>query len=649
MQPVVKEFEILSSFCWDNWDSFALGVPGQEPCRMADKGINSPNSLEGFSGWYVVEEAECEDKLTDLEKLFDESDCSNISNLIDDGDVTDQGNSLALFNQQLLEDCDQQLVELKRKYFSPAKETDVDLSPQLQCVSLSASSKNIKRRLFVDCGLGNEAEDSNESTQVAESDSNGDKAAEQSQSTGDTDLNANGGIVQELLKSRNATITFLGKFKETFGLSYKDLTRPFKSHKTCCHSWVASIIGVQDDVYEASKTLLQTHCDFFQVINYSLASYVFVLYLFEFKNSKNRETLLKLLCQILCVKDIQIMADPPKHKNMVVALYFYKQALSSTCYKYGDFPNWLLKQTVVQHQNEAETFILAKMVQYAYDHDLVDDSEIAYQYALLADDDPNAAAWLNSNNQAKHVKDCATMVRHYKKYEMRKMSMSEWIFYCCDKVKEESDWKVIARFLKYQTVNFVSFLTALRDMFKGIPKKQCIVITGPPNTGKSYFCVSLVTFLRGKVVSFMNHKSHFWLQPLAEGKVGFLDDATHACWQFIDIHMRNGFDGNPVCLDSKHKNPTQMRLPALFITTNVEVDKEDQYYYLKSRLQVFNFPNVMPLDDLGNPVYEITDSSWNSFFRRLEKQLDICRPTESNDGDPDRAFRCFRGESASTI
>ena len=611
---------------------------------MGDKGINSPNSLEGYSGWYIVTEAECEEDLTNLdslERLFDESDGSDISDLIDNSDVPDQGNSLALLNQQLLEECSQQIADLKRKYISPPKSADIDLSPQLQSVSLSSERKNSKRRLFHDSGIENEAEDFHEATQVSSGDSN--------QAQIDVLESENGGSVcEELFRNRNATVAALGKFKETFGVSYKDLTRVFKSDKTCCPSWVLAVFGVKDELYEGSKTLLQPHCSFFQIINYSLASHTIVLYLCEFKAAKSRETLLKLICQMLHVNEKQIFADPPKHKSLVVALYFYKQALSSTSFKFGEFPNWLLKQTIVTHQSEAEAFQLSKMVQFAYDHNLVDEPTIAYHYASIADEDANAAAWLNSNNQARYLRDCCSMVKNYKRFEMRNMSPAEWIFRCCDKTTKVGDWRVIAKWFKYQEVNFILFLCALRAMFKNTPKKQCIVFTGPPNTGKSYFVFSLIHFLEGKVVSFMNAKSHFWLQPLGDCKFGFLDDATDACWTFIDTFMRNGLDGTPVCLDSKHKNPTQIRLPAMFITSNIDIDKESKYHYLHSRLTVFHFHRKMPLDGQGNPLYPITDADWNSFFTKLEKQLDISRPEPEN-GEPERAFRCCAGEPAATL
>ena len=305
---------------------------------MGDKGINSPNSLEGFSGWYLVTEAECNDDLTDLETLFDKSDCSEISNLIDDGEELEQGNSLALLNQQLLEESNQQLADLKRKYISPTKDADIDLSPQLQSVSLSSEPKNSKRKLFEDSGIGHEAEDPNETSQVAGLNSVGDTDSEQSEQTA-THAEENGGIsiCQELLKSRNATVTALAKFKETFGISYKDLTRIYKSNKTCSNNWVIAVFGVQDDLCESSKTLLQSHCCFFQIIVYSLASSVLALYLCEFKSAKNRETLLKLICQLLNVQEVQILADPPKHKSVAVALYFFKQSMSNVSFNLEHF------------------------------------------------------------------------------------------------------------------------------------------------------------------------------------------------------------------------------------------------------------------------------------------------------------------------
>ena len=110
---------------------------------MGDKGTND-------SEWFVIKEAECVDDLDALDDIFEKStDGSNISQLIDDGDVDseNEGNSLALFNKQVTEECDTALQALKRKYVSP-QHSIADLSPKLQEISISPR-KPSKRRLFV--------------------------------------------------------------------------------------------------------------------------------------------------------------------------------------------------------------------------------------------------------------------------------------------------------------------------------------------------------------------------------------------------------------------------------------------------------------------------------------------------------------------
>ena len=72
----------------------------------------------GCSDWFLVE-ADCSDTSdleNDLEKLFNEETDSDISDLIDDGDI-EQGNSRELLCQQETEESEQQVQLLKRKYF----------------------------------------------------------------------------------------------------------------------------------------------------------------------------------------------------------------------------------------------------------------------------------------------------------------------------------------------------------------------------------------------------------------------------------------------------------------------------------------------------------------------------------------------------
>lgn len=586
--------------------------------------------------WFVLDEAECVDELDTYEEIFDEStDGSCVSQLIDDEvDAEEQGNSLALYNNQVTVECDRAIHVLKRKYCSP-QHSVADLSPKLQAVTISPRKATSKRRLF-------------QNSEVEEDEA--ESSVEQVQTGTGSDMGKDGVAIANLnlLKSNNRKATGLLLFKEMFGVPYNELIRSYRSNKSCSDNWVTVVFNALEEVIEASKSTLQQYCKFLQVTTSGFSA----LYLTEFKSAKSRETVVKLFCTLMNVQEWQVFCDPPKLKSVPTALFFYKKAIAKTCYQMGTFPNWLAQLTLVNHQmaSSAETFQLSKMVQWAYDNEYYDEPEIAYHYALYADEDSNAAAFLNCNNQVKYVRDCSQMVKLYKRQEMRNMSMAEWIFACCDRCKTQGDWKPIAHFLKYQEVSFIQFLITLKTLLKCLPKKNCLVIYGPPDTGKSYFVFSLMRFIRGKVVSFLNRCSQFWLQPLIDCKMGFMDDATFPAWQYMDLNMRNALDGNMMSVDAKHRVPQQIKLPPLIVTTNLDVKAEQSLMYLHSRLQCIKFPNKMLLTDDGEPVYKITDAEWTCFFRKFASHLELRE--EETDGEPrvpGRAFRCTTGESNDSL
>ena len=127
---------------------------------MADKGTDPK---EGCSDWFLVE-ADCSDIDDEFEKLFDKDTDSDISDLLDDGDLGDSevGNPQELLCLQEREESDLQLQQLKRKYLSP--KAVLQLSPQLESITISPQRKS-KRRLFeeqdsgLELSLTHEAED----------------------------------------------------------------------------------------------------------------------------------------------------------------------------------------------------------------------------------------------------------------------------------------------------------------------------------------------------------------------------------------------------------------------------------------------------------------------------------------------------------
>uniref|UniRef100_A0AAU7E2I3 Replication protein E1 n=1 Tax=Eidolon bat papillomavirus TaxID=3141875 RepID=A0AAU7E2I3_9PAPI len=601
---------------------------------------NTPgtDSDPGEGGSYLWTEAQCVDGYGSLDEMFDMDDPeTDLIDLVDNASNIDQGNSASLLNQQLLGEGEEQIQAIKRKLnLTPSPSPEVlALSPRLASVSLSPCQRRSKRRLFEDSGIEAGSHETEESPREMEQV----RGSSETERGEHTPTRAEPG---DILRAANRHASFLARFKDRFGVSYCELVRTFKSDKTTCNDWVVCAWGVSDELMEASKQILVPHCEYIQLIDSCGAA----LYLFSFKAGKSRECVRRLMASTLGINALQLFIDPPRVRSMPTALYFYQKTLFTTYYRHGQYPDWLASQTLVSHQTATDTFDLSKMVQFAYDNNYLDECTVAFHYALEADTDPNAAAWLKLNNQARMVKDATTMVRFYKKQEMRNMSMAEWVWKCCDDAEGEGEsWMPIRNFLQYQEVNFVSFLTVLRFMFNNTPKQHCMLIYGPPDSGKSYFCNTLIHFLQGRVISFLNRNSHFWLSPLAECKVGFLDDATEPAWHYIDINMRTALDGNPFCIDQKFRAPMQIKLPPLFITSNVDIYKDETYRYLHSRIKGFKFPKKFPLNRDGTPVYQLTDAHWKSFFTRLAKQLNLSpREDEGDDNEPRRTFRCSARE-----
>lgn len=645
---------------------------------------------ERAGGWFVVEaivDRRTGDSISSEDDEDDEDNGEDLLDFIDDRPIGD-GQEVAqeLLQQQVAAEDDVAVQTVKRKFapspfISPVcvpPSVEHELSPRLDAIKLGRQSGKAKRRLFhlPDSGYGQTQVDTESGpSQVQDSETGGKNGRQNSEEGGGMDVGEHGDQEEEraggdgeesrsdsveaergacgvlaILKASNRKATLLGKFKEQFGLGFNELIRHFKSSKTTCVDWVVCVFGVYCTVAEGIKTLIQPHCEYAHIQVLSCQWGMTVLMLVRYKRAKNRETVAKGMSTLLNVPESHMLIEPPKLRSGPAALYWYKTGMSNSSDVYGDTPDWIVRQTIVGHALEDAQFSLSDMVQWAYDHDITDESTLAYEYALIADVDSNAAAFLNSNCQAKYVKDACTMCRHYKRGEQNRMNMSQWIRFRSDKVKDGGDWKPIVQLLRYQDIEFISFLCALKDFLRGIPKKSCLVFYGPADTGKSYFCMSLLRFLGGAVISYANSQSHFWLQPLSEAKIGLLDDATSQCWTFIDTYLRNALDGSQVCIDRKHRSLIQLKCPPLMITTNVNPLEDDRWKYLRSRLQVFVFKNPLPFTAQGNPVYTLNDENWKSFFQRLWARLNLTDPEDEEDnGYPSEAFRCVPGQNARTV
>nr|WCG92590.1 E1 [Dyodeltapapillomavirus sp.]WGU21310.1 E1 [Firstpapillomavirinae PV-HMU-2] len=617
-----------------------------EPDRGEDPGEG------GSNGWVLLEAAESGEGTGD--EAENSEDDGDLEDLVDNTPVA-QGDSLPLHTRLLAETDDRAVQELRKRYVGDRKTKPDELSPRLCAIRITARRGSAKRKLFQcplpDSGYANSMEESLQGP-VAQ----GEQCTQVSAPRGETGESVAGegaGMsLQELLRCGKPRAAMLGEFKTQCGVSYTDLTRSFKSDRTVCTDWVAVVFGVPCSLEDAVSDILRPHCMFSHVSVYTCRSGIMAVLLIRWLTAKSRETVRKLLCTALAVEAGQILTDPPQIRDPAAAMYWYKKSMVGGCTVFGEMLEWITRHVcLTRNTGEASMFSLAKMIQTAYDNGWTTEPQVAYEYAKLADEDTNAEAFLASNSQAKYVKDCCYMVRQYKKAEMDAMTTGQWIEKRIADIEGDGDWKVVVKALRHQGVEFVTFMQFFKKFLKGIPKHNCLCLYGPPNTGKSLFGMSLIDFMGGKVISHVNCHSHFWLQPLAECKLGMLDDATAATWDYIDMYLRNLLDGNAVCIDAKHKAPTQIKAPPLLVTSNIDVREKDKWKYLRSRVKVVGFPNECPLDRNGDPQIMLTAQHWKSFFKRCWARLDlnpVGLQVEGNNGDngcPLQPLRCTAREA----
>nr|AVC68885.1 E1 protein [Omikronpapillomavirus 1] len=632
------------------------------------------NPLEGGSNDWVFLEAEEEGGHGDDEEYNEADDLGeDLLDFIDDTLNSKEGEDTADYYRNLdvqyEREQDARAVHvLKRKFLeSPKTKVVNDLSPRIAAISLQEKQQpgRVRRKLYRqavdDSGNGDSLEETCGETVVGASGQVNEKSFLNSTAlgVGDTPTGVgNGASTQEmlstgmleedyacsitnLLQAGKPRTILLGLFKKIHGCSFTDLCRCFQSNKTVSEDWIVCVAGIPCSLIDGISDLLKPHSDFTHVTCTTCELGVFLLLLVQWKTGKNRETVTKLLAGLFSVQKEQMLLEPPKLRQPAVAMFWYKKALTNASVVTGNMPQWILRQISIQEQlGDVSPFCLSNMIQWAYDNGHDTEHDIAYEYAKLADIDKNANAFLNSNCQAKYVKDCCNMVRLYKKAEMFKMSMSQWITHRCSKVEGEGDWKAILTFLKFQNVEIMPFLISFRDFLKGRPKRNCLVIYGPANTGKSLFGMTLMSLLGGKIISFVNSQSHFWLTPLSECKVAMLDDATVPTWDYTDTYLRNMLDGNPICVDAKHRSHMQIKCPPVLITTNVDVLKNEKWKYLHSRIKVLEFLNECPLDSRGEPVFQLNKENWKAFLKKCWSKLSLDETNERGDESPLQPLRC---------
>ncbi|QBR99475.1 E1 [Gull papillomavirus 1] len=443
--------------------------------------------------------------------------------------------------------------------------------------------------------------------------------------TQEQDASQGAQLLQRILTAKNTRNTQLAIFKELYGPSYTDVTRTFKSDKTQSYEWVFVILGSASIAYEALRECLKTQTQF--ILCDVEPSKQLGLFYCGFNASKNREGVRR------CLKHFNVdvtnipLCDPPNKRSITAALFFQRLM---ACH--GEAPVWCRDLIATGELKNGEGFQLSKMVQWAMDHNICEEGQIAFGYAQLAETDANAQLWLSSNSQAKYVRDATIMVKHFNRGRLHATPMTEHIAVRMREYVGEDDeegWKQIIVFLRYQHVPLNDFLQVLRYWLKGRPKKSTIAILGVPDSGKTMFTMSLMKFMDGRILNYANSKSHFWLQPLLECKAAAIDDVTFPCWDYINLYLRPALDGTSICIDCKHRAPVQAKCPPLILTSNYDPrdvtgagEERYVYKYLFSRISFICFNRVIPQVG-GRPRFLVLPEHWRSFLLKYKAELDL--------------------------
>lgn len=415
-------------------------------------------------------------------------------------------------------------------------------------------------------------------------------------------------------------------FKRAAGFSFMQLVRPFKNPKSQSLDWV--VLNGSGDVEYMENVLKKSQDVVTAIVCFKGLQVVYL----EFAVGKTKTSVRKWLGNLGFNKDKLWHMDPPNIRLLLNALFWFKEGHAVK----GGMPQWVQKFFIEETKAQEDKFDLTQMVQWAMDNKYYDEPTICFQYAQEANQSNiNAKLWLASTSQLRYARDCATMARNMYAGYMKSLSLSEYVQERVDATTDTVGRDRITPLLHYQGVLIYDFLEGLKNMLHRVPKKCCMCIMGPTNTGKSMFAMSLIKFFEGQVLSFYCSRSHFWLQPLANCRLALLDDAHWATWDYLDQNLRNGLDGNPIQIDCKNKVPIQIDCPPLLITTNYDFRKGRQagdpldepkpqriYKYLKSRVRVYEF--VKPLvTSSGNTKWVVDPSDWKQFFIRYAQALGL--------------------------
>nr|ASM94011.1 putative non-structural NS1 [Caledonia beadlet anemone parvo-like virus 1] len=177
---------------------------------------------------------------------------------------------------------------------------------------------------------------------------------------------------------------------------------------------------------------------------------------------------------------------------------------------------------------------------------------------------------------------------------------------------------IIERLLSDQGVNLMDFTRAVQNIFnKNIVKKNCLIIQGAPNSGKTLLVKSIVQATDSLAVINKSESAGFCWSPALDKRVILYEECLMNSVQVEEF--KQIFAGTDCSINVKHQQPQVLKRTPVFMTVNgfpwctitSEVDKQ------ALRNRCFVYTNWKPQAWLKQYTKAIHPGAWIKYLNQL--------------------------------
>lgn len=185
----------------------------------------------------------------------------------------------------------------------------------------------------------------------------------------------------------------------------------------------------------------------------------------------------------------------------------------------------------------------------------------------------------------------------------------------CYSIYQSIKW--VLRILEHNNIDPKKFCTDVYQiMNKVLPKKNCLMVIGAPQAGKTYLLSSIAkSAIYYSTVQSLTGKSAFELQDMLDSRCALINEPLITDNTFET--MKNVLEGQPVTIDKKFKAGSTLHRTPCFVATNFNLcnyttHRAANKQALEARTTHYTF-NTFP--DLVDAILPLNPKCWYSLIR----------------------------------